>query len=526
MGYKNRTVQCQIYLEFSQSLVVLEDKHCRVHTPIRFEACYEDSGCFKDAPLLNPNFTEPSSLTVVNKFKIAMMEEYENRVDEDGIYEWQVIGYTECTESCLGGVQDTIIACIDLVANVTVDNVNCVPADRPDIYTRVCNQVPCPPHWNLGEWSNCSKQCGADGFQVREVQCYHQLGRGIFNLAIIEDEDCPQPKPVTEQSCNRIDCQAKWYFGPWSACSSECGGGKKTRAVRCMREFAVAGLKEVSVLECSGRRPKPYKSCNIHKCLVNTKSANESSRKFKRNHSLPQFLTPSIGTMTPADAHNEKKITIKVSGEAKAPEGGHLRLVCPMTNDMAKERFGDANFPYIFRWFKDNRPLASNDGSSSGRKFRAFRNILVVRGVKPSDAGVYKCVYEMDFHTMFLHVVKAKPTPAPMTTTTPSSSASGSGASTIDAPRSLYKKVKFLDANITFLSDWRASAAGKQNEIDDQNIMPKTIRNNLAAATAEEEGAEEQTNYDWITTDWSKCTIKCSGKGFRVSLFAKQMPST
>ena len=105
----------------------------------------------------------------------------------DGGYSWKIAGFTTCTASCLGGLQESIVVCVetdkvavilrvhrmfdnDAVQETPVAPYYCDPAARLEIEVRTCNENPCPPRWNVSDFDTCSKDCGG-GTQTRGVQC-------------------------------------------------------------------------------------------------------------------------------------------------------------------------------------------------------------------------------------------------------------------------------------------------------------------------------------------------------------------
>ena len=113
------------------------------------------------------------------------------------------------------GVQESIIECVRERDHETVSPLLCDVARRPDAITRTCNDVPCPPRWNISDFSPCSKSCGG-GVQTRAVQCIHEVARGGGNTLPVDAELCVQPPPRTKQFCNMIDCPLDWNVTPWS----------------------------------------------------------------------------------------------------------------------------------------------------------------------------------------------------------------------------------------------------------------------------------------------------------------------
>lgn len=90
-------------------------------------------------------------------------------VSEPGkTYIWKEQGYTSCSASCLGGVEELIINCVREDNNKVASPFLCSPETKPEARIRTCNDRPCPPRWNYSDYSPCSKSCGI-GIREREV---------------------------------------------------------------------------------------------------------------------------------------------------------------------------------------------------------------------------------------------------------------------------------------------------------------------------------------------------------------------
>ncbi|XP_016380232.1 A disintegrin and metalloproteinase with thrombospondin motifs 8-like [Sinocyclocheilus rhinocerous] len=103
-----------------------------------------------------------------------------------------------------------------------------VPFSKPGTESRISPHVILPfggADWVLGEWSECSKSCGA-GWSRRSVEC--RDGEG--SLSYLCDADL---RPADIRPCGDLPCPM-WQMGPWSACSRTCGVGQRHRTVVCM----------------------------------------------------------------------------------------------------------------------------------------------------------------------------------------------------------------------------------------------------------------------------------------------------
>jgi hypothetical protein len=105
------------------------------------------------------------------------------------------------------------------------------------------------PYWQLGEWSDCSADCGL-GKMTRTVECTGNTCRGR--------------KPATSSHCSNGPCQADCIVSRWSKfskCSAKCGGGQKTRTRKILAQTSGKGL---ACPAPSGL--KKVAACNMHKC--------------------------------------------------------------------------------------------------------------------------------------------------------------------------------------------------------------------------------------------------------------------
>ncbi|ETE63011.1 Thrombospondin type-1 domain-containing protein 4, partial [Ophiophagus hannah] len=205
---------------------------------------------------------------------------------------WDAGGWSACSRSCGPGTQHRQVLCRQIYANRTTTvhpqrcghlqkpgttqdcqcsvlcgtghrtrHVRCVSnhgellrdTDCPDIHrpqsSEPCNMGPCVRSWFYSDWSNtCSADCGT-GIQRRLVVCLSGNADGQA------DEDCATPKPAEMRACDGGPCQrvTRWYKGPWSLCSAECGPGTQRRDIICVSkqgmQFSVTEAAECAHLE-------------------------------------------------------------------------------------------------------------------------------------------------------------------------------------------------------------------------------------------------------------------------------------
>nr|CAB3266608.1 SCO-spondin-like [Phallusia mammillata] len=121
--------------------------------------------------------------------------------------------WSECTESCEGGVQTRTRLCANQFGcNGALHN------------TRACNQRPCEGFTNWSPWSQCTEICGG-GEHSRSRTCPpatncppDQHGTNTVQLAVCNSQVCP-------------GTWASWT--EWSVCSKTCGPGQQKRSRQC-----------------------------------------------------------------------------------------------------------------------------------------------------------------------------------------------------------------------------------------------------------------------------------------------------
>ncbi|GMH34417.1 hypothetical protein BSKO_02251 [Bryopsis sp. KO-2023] len=112
--------------------------------------------------------------------------------------------------------------------------------------------------WTVArDWSECTETCGG-GIKTREIKCY-------LNGREVSDSRCPGPKPITTKACNTAKCQEDlvyWVAGSWSDCDKECIEGDDDRnEIQYGRRYrdvtCVSVRKEVLDDNACGTIPKP-----------------------------------------------------------------------------------------------------------------------------------------------------------------------------------------------------------------------------------------------------------------------------
>lgn len=122
-------------------------------------------------------------------------------------FTWKVIGFTECSKSCGGGIQHPIIRCAKGEdSNVRIySRKKCAHLKHPTINESSvkCNIQPCPAFWKISEWSSCKCENSESSFKTREVKCVQELISGV--VIQVNAGACSEERPIgtTACDCNR-----------------------------------------------------------------------------------------------------------------------------------------------------------------------------------------------------------------------------------------------------------------------------------------------------------------------------------
>ncbi|XP_044763903.1 A disintegrin and metalloproteinase with thrombospondin motifs 9 isoform X2 [Coccinella septempunctata] len=177
---------------------------------------------------------------------------------------WLFGAWSQCSQSCGGGIQTRTAQCVDLNNNAPIDEENCKEIEK--ITKRECKNNDCP-RWYATDWSQCSVSCGR-GYKTRGVTC--KAGEEHY-----KEHFCNQhAKPMETVECEMRQC-VQWSTAEWSACSATCGNGVQTREVFCESkdENRVMDLSYCSDLA----KPEATRVCHAEKC---PKPAPASSRRL------------------------------------------------------------------------------------------------------------------------------------------------------------------------------------------------------------------------------------------------------
>ncbi|XP_075834253.1 ADAMTS-like protein 4 isoform X1 [Microtus pennsylvanicus] len=176
---------------------------------------------------------------------------------------WKQVGHSECSASCGKGVWRPIFLCISRESGEELDEQSCATGARPPASPEPCHGPPCPPYWEAGEWTSCSRSCGP-GTQHRQLLCRQEFGGGGSS---VPPERCGHlPRPNITQACQLHLCGHWEISSPWSQCSVRCGRGQRSRQVRCVGSNG----DEVSKQECASGPPPPpsREACDMGPCTT------------------------------------------------------------------------------------------------------------------------------------------------------------------------------------------------------------------------------------------------------------------
>lgn len=167
-GIRERKVECKIFLEFSKTIATLPDHECPGPKPATTEICF--SGLCQagvDGLIGAPEMPITSALIssqvhnvqkddgiVLTPHRLEMAENSLESLDQKPVtYQWKDVGFTACSESCLGGLQESKIICVN-ERDDAVSPMHCDMSERPDVIVQTCNDHPCPPRFGFIDYSN------------------------------------------------------------------------------------------------------------------------------------------------------------------------------------------------------------------------------------------------------------------------------------------------------------------------------------------------------------------------------------
>uniref|UniRef100_A0ABM5EYL0 ADAMTS-like protein 3 isoform X2 n=1 Tax=Pogona vitticeps TaxID=103695 RepID=A0ABM5EYL0_9SAUR len=419
-GIQVREVKCRIYLAFTQTEVELPEEECEEPKLASERGCHLQS-CDGDPDPFLPDYSHPEEA-------------------EDGVYDWEYIGFTPCSATCVGGTQEAIVVCLHEQTKQTVNDSLCDSSKRPPAMSRACSTRLCPLRWHVGSWTPCSATCGV-GIQTREVRCQHPGG------SIAGPEHCKAKKPHALQACNQIDCPPVWHVEEWQQCSHTCGGGTQIRKVTCQQLLMDGSFLKLAEERCREPRLSTQKPCAKADCPpqlvvgewsrcsvtcgVGTQGRELTCQKVTAK-SQPVALNTSVCSHLPApplvrschmracnkmkqatkpklfgkyashgpqilgihrvyiQTRQEKRINFTIGSRAYLLPKTSVIIKCPV------RRFQKS----LIQWEKDGRRL-----QLSKRVGVTKSGSLKINSLEASDIGVYKCVARQAQETFVLKLI-------------------------------------------------------------------------------------------------------------------------
>ncbi|KAG1678917.1 A disintegrin and metalloproteinase with thrombospondin motifs 6 [Nymphon striatum] len=202
--------------------------------------------------------------------------------------------------------------------------------------------------WSVGNWSECSAECGKNGFRRRNITCMtHRgtvstpikcYGKKPFTKRPCRGVVCPEPS--TNRSCVGQDCQGVWATGPWAKCNVTCGYGHISRIVQCFTPSkthqlpeirCLAASKPVTALNCRGKlcRSSKWMTGKWGKCDTKCEKGYQGNqvRQVKcqslktgfRAMCLPNERPTSVRPCTNICNHNTKESALKAENICSKP---------------------------------------------------------------------------------------------------------------------------------------------------------------------------------------------------------------
>uniref|UniRef100_A0A8C9L739 ADAMTS like 3 n=1 Tax=Pavo cristatus TaxID=9049 RepID=A0A8C9L739_PAVCR len=414
-GIQVRDVKCRILLSFTQTEVELPEEECEDVKPPTEQVCHE-APCDSDPVPYTPEFSRA----------------------EDGsvIYDWEYIGFTPCSATCLGGTQEAIAMCLHVETKQAVNETLCDNSKRPPPMTHACNMKLCPPRWQTGPWRRCSATCGV-GIQTRDVYCQQPGG------STVAAEDCKDKKPHSLQACNQIDCPPVWHVEEWQQCSRTCGGGIQTRKVYCKqlltdgsflkhsddtcREPKLPTTKSCAKVDCPpqlvvGEWSKCSVSCGvgIQRRKIACQNRTAKGQYVAVNESMCSGSSPSLLVRScQMDACNKIKPKLPEKYSTRGPRIISIHRVYIQTRQEKRINFTIGSRAYLLpktsvvikcpvrrfqksliRWEKDEQHL-----QNSKRLGITKSGSLKIHSLEATDIGVYRCIAGSAHETFVLKLI-------------------------------------------------------------------------------------------------------------------------
>ncbi|KAM3876867.1 ADAMTS-like protein 3 [Diretmus argenteus] len=247
-GRQTREVKCRVLLSFTQTEVDLPEEECGEDRPHLERPC--NGGPCARVTGISPGLQDPGG----------------TQIQEEELHHWDYRGFTACSATCAAGKQTAVVTCVNRRRGEEVKDSLCEPSSRPPLMIRICNPEPCPPRWKVTVWTGCSASCGV-GIQTRSVYCMRLLSVDQQDSASVLEDECREFKPAILQPCNQVDCPPAWEIEPWQPCSQSCSGGVQVRKVYCKQLLSTGAYGKLGDGACRGPKPATHRGCSNANCL-------------------------------------------------------------------------------------------------------------------------------------------------------------------------------------------------------------------------------------------------------------------
>ncbi|XP_060763669.1 A disintegrin and metalloproteinase with thrombospondin motifs 7 [Neoarius graeffei] len=397
-------------------------------------------------------------------------------------YRWKYGVWTDCSATCGQGEQQQPVRCFRAGVGV-VDEELCDPNTRPDDRRRHCKNMDCPARWWVGGWQSCSASCGSDGIRKRTVLCVRTVAG---EERVLHPGDCRKlPKPKAAVICNRnVTCGSAWAVGNWSECSLTCGGGVKSRSVKC--------VMEPQILCDAVTRPRSTTFCNLQSCY----------------RTRPRPLTPTPG-------HDPDDLMIMSNATPNTPS---VRTSHTPTPSVLHE--DDQDFILV-----NNSSVEDDTHTGEDEAEEGSTDLQQPPDTSPYTPG-YDYITDDDRQDMFTvhtpvntihtpqtttHTLQHTTAKPPRTRTITHTSAATAKPRTTKAPahtvthrrpskNSHTHKQKILKVHVRSHSPTQTHPVMKKN---------KHAPRNPSRSTVTKTGSGENTVAFWVVGNWSECSASC-----------------